>query len=142
MFHFRPDFSVARRLFGNRNFATFTVGNSVSVLGVWVQRVAVGWLTWELTHSAAWLGAVGMAEFLPASVMAPIARVLADRVDRRRLAVTGQVLAMAQAATLAALSLSELITPFLIFGLQLFSGCVQPIMQTARLVLVPTLLPR
>jgi MFS family permease len=139
---FRPDFSAARRLFRNRNFALFTAGNSVSVVGVWVQRVAVGWLTWDLTHSATWLGAVGMAEFLPAIVTAPIAGVLADRVDRRHIAVIGQVLATAQATTLAILSLSGLITPLLIFALQVFSGFVQPIMQTARLVLVPTLLPR
>jgi MFS family permease len=83
MSRFMPDFSVASRLFGNRNFAKFTVGNAVLVIGPWVRRVAVEWLTWELTHSAAWLGAVGMAEFLPAIVVAPIAGVLADRFDRR-----------------------------------------------------------
>lgn len=114
----------------------------MSVVGLWVQRVAVGWLTWELTHSAAWLGAVGMAEFLPAIVMAPIAGVLADRLDRRKIAVAGQILATGQAATLAALALTGTITPLLIFALQLFSGFVQPLMQTARLVLVPSLVPR
>ncbi len=142
MFRFRLDLSAPRRLFRNRNFAKFTAGNSVSVVGLWVQRVAVGWLTWDLTHSAAWLGAVGMAEFLPAIIVAPIAGVLADRFDRRRIAVTGQMLATGQAATLAALALTGHITPLLIFGLQLFSGFVQPLMQTARLVLVPNLLPR
>jgi MFS family permease len=142
MFRFRPDFSSARRLFRNRNFAKFTAGNAVSVVGLWVQRVAVGWLTWELTHSAAWLGAVGMAEFLPAIVMAPIAGVLADRFDRRKIAVVGQILATGQATTLAVLALTGTITPLLIFALQLFSGFVQPLMQTARLVLVPTLVPR
>ncbi len=137
-----PDFSAARRVFTNRNFAIFTAGNSVSVVGVWVQRIAVGWLTWDLTHSAAWLGAVGMAEFLPAIVMAPVAGALADRLDRRRIAVIGQILAMAQASTLAALSITGAIVPIYIFALQLFSGFVQPLMQTVRLVLVPTLLPR
>ncbi len=111
-------------------------------MGFWVQRVAVGWLTWDLTQSAAWLGAVGMAEFLPAIIMAPIAGVLADRFDRRKIAVIGQVLATGQAAVLTLLTLTGHITPLLIFGLQLFSGFVQPLMQTARLVLVPALLPR
>jgi MFS family permease len=115
-----PDFSAARRVFTNRNFAIFTAGNSVSVVGVWVQRIAVGWLTWDLTHSAAWLGAVGMAEFLPAIVMAPVAGALADRLDRRRIAVIGQILAMAQASTLAALSITGAIVPIYIFSLQLF----------------------
>jgi MFS family permease len=137
-----PDFSATLQLFGNRNFAKFTAGNSVSVVGLWVQRVAVGWITWELTHSAAWLGAVGMAEFLPAIIMAPIAGVLADRLDRRKIAVVGQILATGQAAMLAALTLTGHITPLLIFALQLISGFVQPLIQTARLVLVPALLPR
>lgn len=142
MSRFVPDFSVVRRLFGNRNFAKFTAGNSISVVGLWVQRVAVGWLTWDLTGSAAWLGAVGMAEFLPAIIMAPLAGVLADRFDRRKIAVIGQILATGQAVTLASLTLTGHITPLLIFSLQLFSGFVQPLMQTARLVLVPALLPR
>ena len=64
------------------NFALFTAANSVSVVGTWIQRVAVGWLTWDLTHSGTWLGAVSMAEFLPALVIAPLTGVLSDRFDQ------------------------------------------------------------
>ena len=124
------------------NFALFTAANSVSVIGTWVQRVAVGWLTWDLTHSGVWLGAVSMAEFLPAMVIAPLTGVLADRFDRRRIAVTGQCLAAVQALALAILSLSGGITPAMVFTLQLFAGLIQPLIQSARLVLVPTLVPR
>ncbi len=124
------------------NFALFTAANSVSVVGTWVQRVAVGWLTWDLTHSGTWLGAVSMAEFLPALVIAPLTGVLADRFDRRRMAVTGQCLAAAQAAALALLALSGAITPVMVFVLQLFAGLIQPLIQSARLVLVPTLVPK
>ncbi len=136
------DFSALRSTLANREFAVFSAGNAVSLIGNWVQRVAVGWLTWELTHSAAWLGAVSMAEFLPVILLAPITGVLADRFDRRRIAVVGQIFATLQAVALAAFTLSGHITPALILGLQILAGLIQPLIQTARLVLVPTLVPR
>ncbi len=136
------DFSALRSTLGIRNFAVFTAGNAVSLVGSWVQRVAVGWLTWDLTHSAAWLGAVSMAEFMPVVFLAPVTGVMADRFDRRRIALVGQVLATAQALALAAFTLSGHITPLLILALQILSGLIQPLIQTARLVLVPTLVPR
>ena len=136
------DLSALRSTLGNRNFAVFSAGNAVSLIGSWVQRVAVGWLTWDLTHSAVWLGAVSMAEFLPVIFLAPITGVMADRFDRRRIAVLGQILATGQAAALAGFTVSGHITPSLILGLQILAGLVQPLIQTARLVLVPTLVPR
>ncbi len=136
------DHSALRATLGIRNFAVFTAGNSLSMVGTWVQRVAVGWLTWELTHSALWLGTVSMAEFIPSVFLAPIIGVMADRFDRRRIAVIGQMLAMVQALLLAGLTISGHITAAIILALQIFSGVLQPMMQTARLVLVPTLVPR
>ncbi len=124
------------------NFALFTAANSVSVVGTWIQRVAVGWLTWDLTHSGTWLGAVSMAEFLPALVIAPLTGVLSDRFDRRRMAVAGQCLATAQALALALLSISGHVTAAMVFALQLFAGLIQPLIQSARLVLVPTMVPK
>jgi len=136
------DFSALRATLANRNFAIFSAGNAASLLGSWVQKVAVGWLTWELTHSATWLGAVAMAEFLPVIFLAPITGVMADRFDRRRIAVIGQMLATLQAAALAALTLTGHITPVLILVLQTFQGFIQPLIQTARLVIAPTLVAR
>lgn len=137
-----PYFAAFRRTLSNRNFALFTAGSLVSVIGTWVQRVAVGWLTWELTRSAAWLGAVAAAEFMPTILVAPVIGALADRFDRRAIALLGQALATAQAAALAALTLSGAVTPLWIFLLQFLSGLIQPMTQTARLVLVPSLVPR
>lgn len=136
------DFSALRSTLGHRNFAVFTAGNGVSLIGSWIQRVAVGWLTWDLTHSATWLGAVSMAEFMPVIFLAPLTGVMADRFDRRRIAVLGQCFATAQAAALAIFTMTRHITPALILGLQVISGLIQPLIQTARLVLVPTLVPR
>ena len=67
---------------------------------------------------------------------------IADRFDRRKIAIFGQILALFQAAALAVLTITGQITPLLIFLLQLVAGVVQPLIQTARLVLVPMMLPK
>jgi MFS family permease len=138
----RLDFSAFSETLANRNFRIFTAGNAASLLGTWVQRMAVGYLTWDLTKSGAWLGAVAMAEFMPVLLLAPITGVIVDRYDRRKIAIVGQVLALAQAVALAALTISGHVTALSIFFLQLFAGFVQPLIQTARLVLVPMMVGR
>jgi MFS family permease len=70
------------RAFAHRNYRVYVIGNSISLIGWWLERVAVGWLTWTLTHSGAWLGLVALGDFLPVLVLAPFAGVLADRRDR------------------------------------------------------------
>jgi MFS family permease len=142
MARFLPDLSAIRDTLANRNFRIFTIGNTVSLMGTWVQRMAVGYLTWELTKSGTWLGAVALAEFLPVIFMAPLTGVVVDRFDRKKIAIVGQYLALVQAAALAALTISGHITAVLILILQLFAGVIQPLIQTARLVLVPVMLPR
>src|SRR5947207_9773590 len=49
----------------HRNYRIYAAGNAVSLVGIWMQRVAVGWLAWTLTHSGTWLGIMSMAEFFP-----------------------------------------------------------------------------
>ena len=142
MARFAIDFSAIRETLSNPNFRRFTTGNAVSLLGSWIQRMAVGYLTWDLTHSGTWLGAVAMAEFIPVLFLAPITGVFIDRFDKRKIAVMGQAFALVQAAVLASLTIAGFITPVLIFMLQLFAGVIQPVIQTARLVLVPMMLPR
>jgi hypothetical protein len=53
------------RAFAHRNYLIYVSGNSISLIGWWLERVAVGWLTWTLTHSGAWLGLISLADFLP-----------------------------------------------------------------------------
>jgi hypothetical protein len=66
------------RAFAHRNYLIYVSGNSISLIGWWLARVAVGWLTWTLTHSGAWLGLISLADFLPVLFLAPFAGVLAD----------------------------------------------------------------
>ncbi len=130
------------RALRHRNFALYTAGNSFSLIGMWVQRLALGWLVWELTGSGAWLGLVAFAEFLPNFFITPFGGVLADRVDRRKLIIVVQSLAGLQAAILCALTAFDLITAPLIVILSVYSGIVFAFGQAARLALVPSLIPR
>ena len=136
------DFTATRRVLSNRNFALYTAGNFVSLVGTWIQRLAQGWLVWDLTHSGTWLGAVAVAEFLPTIIVTPITGALADRFDRRLLAVIGQAMACLQAIALCTVTALGLATPELIFGLAMIGGVIYPLVQTARLTLIPSLLDK
>ena len=77
----RGRFHNISRAFAHRNYRVYTSGNGVSLIGWWLQRVAVGWLAWTLTHSGTWLGLVSLADFLPVLVLSPFAGALAE--DRK-----------------------------------------------------------
>jgi predicted MFS family arabinose efflux permease len=132
----------AGRALAHRNYRVYIGGNAVSLIGIWLQRVAVGWLTWTLTHSGTWLGLVSMAEFFPVIFLSPIAGVLADRRDRVGIIRLTQVVATVQASLLAALIYSGLITVELLFAFTLLLGIFNGVAQPARLALVPTLVDR
>lgn len=124
---------------GNRSYRLYATGSSVSLVGFWLQRVGVGWLTWELTESGAWLGIMALADALPATVLAPFSGVLADRFERIRLIRMTQAAQSLQAATLATLSFTGLIRVETLLGLVLVLGVIQAFAQPVRLSLVPSL---
>ncbi len=111
----------------------------MALVGLWVQRLAVGWLTWELTRSGFWLGAMAFADLFPAVVVGPFAGVLADRVDRLKLAFVCQGLSFAQTVALVALTASGNIEIASLMALVLFLGIVRAVYQPVRLSLVPLL---
>jgi MFS family permease len=87
----------------SRNYRLYWTGQGLSLIGTWMQSVAVGWLVWRLSHSPFLLGLVGVAMTLPILAFSLYAGVVADRFVRRRVILVTQVLAMAQAIALAAL---------------------------------------
>ncbi len=115
--------SIARSL-RHRNFRLFFIGQSVSLIGTWMQRIAVGWLVYRLTDSAFLLGLVGFAGQIPSFVLSPLAGVLADRWNRHRLLILTQALAMIQAFVLSYLVLSETIMVWHIVMLSLLLGVI------------------
>mgnify|MGYP002527039436 CR=1 FL=1 len=130
------------RALSNRNFGIYTAGNIPSVIGVWVQRVAVGWLTWELTESGVWLGLMGFADLFPILVFSPIAGLVADRFDRLTISMVVQVIAAVQAAVLTALAFAGLVTVEILFAFTLIAGTDQAFYQPVRQAMTPNLVRR
>ena len=89
-----------------RNYRLFFAGQSVSLIGTWMTRIATSWLVYRLTGSAELLGVVGFSSTIPSFLLGPIAGVLVDRWDRHRTLTLTQVLSMIQSFALAALALS------------------------------------
>src|SRR6201997_5527120 len=85
------DFSHAWRALRHPNFRLFFAGQSISLIGTWMTRIATAWLVYRLTKSALLLGAVSFAGQIPTFLLAPIAGVLVDRWNRHRVLLWTQV---------------------------------------------------
>lgn len=116
--------SHAWRALRHRNFRLFFGGQSISLIGTWMTRVATSWLVYQLTKSSLLLGTVGFAGQIPTFLLAPLAGVIVDRVDRRKVLVWTQGLAMVQSLLLAWLTLSHRINVTEILILSGFQGVI------------------
>ena len=112
------------RALRHRNFRLFFTGQSISLIGTWMTRIATSWLVYKLTRSPLLLGVVGFSGQIPTFLIAPFAGVWVDRLDRQRVLVVTQTLAMVQSFALAALTLSGRITIAEIIGLSAFQGAI------------------
>ena len=126
----------------NANFGIYSAGSAVSLVGMWTQRIAIGWLTWELTGSGLWLGIVAFADFFPVVLVGPIAGAVADRWDRLRVVKVSQAISLVEATVMWALTASGHMTIGILVGLTAFQGVVVAFNQPARLALVPSLVPQ
>ena len=120
------------RALAHRNFRVFFAGQSVSLIGTWITRVATSWLVFRLTGSAFLLGVVGFWGQIPTLVLAPFAGVLVDRSNRHHILVWTQALSALQSAALAALALSHTITVEWIIILQIAQGVINAVDTPAR----------
>ena len=116
--------TLAFRALKYPNFRLFFAGQSISLIGTWMQNIAMGWLVFRLTGSPVMLGAIGFCGQLPNTLFAPLAGVLADRWERRRILVVTQSLAMFQALAIAALVLTDSVAVWQLFPLAVLLGCV------------------
>jgi MFS family permease len=117
-------YAHAWRALRHRNFRLYFTGQSISLIGTWMTRVATSWLVYRLTGSALLLGVVGFAGQIPTFILAPFAGVLVDRLNRRNLLVWTQVLAGIQSLALAALTLAKVITIHEIIALSVLQGLI------------------
>jgi MFS family permease len=116
--------SHAWRALRHRNFKLFFAGQTISLIGTWMTRLATSWLVYRLTHSALLLGIVSFAGQIVAFLLAPIAGVWIERLNRRKLLVWTQAFAAAQSLAMAALTLAHVITLWEIIALAAFQGLI------------------
>ena len=114
----------AWRALRHRNFRLFFGGQSISLIGTWMTRVATSWLVYRLTKSSLLLGTVGFAGQIPTFLLAPFAGVIVDRMDRRQVLVWTQALAMVQSLLLAWLTLAHRVNITEILLLSAFQGVI------------------
>ncbi len=132
----------AFRSLKHRNYRLFFGGQGISLIGTWMQQLAMSWLVYRLTKSAVLLGVVGFAGQIPSFLLSPFAGVLADRWNRRNVIVVTQTLSMLQAFALAALVLTKTISVWQIILLSILLGCVNAFDITARQAFVPDMLEK
>ena len=116
----------------SRNFKLFFYGQSISLIGTWMQKTAVSWLVYQLTGSAVLLGVVGFVSLIPSLILSPYAGSLVDRHNRYRILVITQVISMVQAGALAAIIYFGFNNILFIIGLSLVQGIVNAFDVTCR----------
>ncbi len=112
----------ALRALKHKNFRLYFGGQGISIVGTWVQRIALTWLVYRLTDSAFLLGVVGFAGQIPLLIVTPFAGVLADRLNKHKILLYTQALSMLQAFILAALVLTNTIQVWEIIVLSIILG--------------------
>ncbi|ANO52435.1 MFS transporter [Woeseia oceani] len=123
----------------NRNYLIYFLGNTLSLHGSWVYRVALGWLAWQLTGSEFWVGVIAFTQFAPTVLFGPIFGVLADRFDRRAASIlinTLSILNMLLFALLTAMGNTDI---YVLTVLAMMQGILDGAHTPVRMALVPNL---
>jgi MFS family permease len=120
------------RALRHRNYRLFFTGQSISLIGTWMTRIATSWLVYRLSSSALLLGVVGFAGQIPSFLLAPIAGVLVDRWNRHRLLMVTQVLALLQSLAIAIITLTGLVKIWHVIVLSVFQGLINAFDMPAR----------
>jgi len=125
-----------------KNYRLFFSGQGVSLIGTWMQQIAMSWLVYRLTDSVFLLGVLGFASQVPSFLLGPFAGVVSDRFNRHRILILTQTLSMVQASVLTALVLTNTATTSWLIGLSIFLGVVNAFDVSARQAFVVSLIPK
>ncbi len=142
LFRSLASFGALGRALSHRDARLFFLASVVSWTGLWIHRIAVTWLAWEMTRSAFWVGMVAFCDLAPAVVFSPIAGAVADRMDRVRLTMLSQSAIALQALAVGLLIAADGLTIGLLLALEVVSGVAASFSQPARQSLMPGLVPR
>ena len=126
----------------SRSFLTYLIGSTVSLHGLWIYRVALGWFTWEITGSEFWVGLVAFTQFAPAVVFGPIFGVLADRFDRRKASIVINSLGTINMLLLGLLAWLGYVDIYVLAAQSLVQGALDGAHTPVRMTLVPSLVAK
>ncbi|MEO5773707.1 MAG: MFS transporter [Sphingomicrobium sp.] len=126
----------------NREFRIYTIGNGLSSVGLWVQRLAIAWLAWDLSHSSLWVGLIAFSLFGPVLFLSPLFGVLVDRLEPIRTSAIINGLMAGWATLLALLSLAGLLNVQLLFAVTMMIGVTSAAYAPIRISIIPSLVPR
>lgn len=135
-------FGGVGRALASPHYRKYACGHVANVFGWWTNRLGIGWLTWELTGSAGWLGIVTFAGMVPVALIAPVSGVLADRWGHRQVAMAAGVAGGCVTASIATLALSGVMTVQFLIGLGILQGIFFGMEFPARQALIPQLCKR
>ena len=135
-------FPESLRSLRHRNYRLFCSGQIVSLIGTWMQMVALSWLVYRLTGQAAMLGLMTFCNMIPVFILAPVGGLVADRVPLRRLLLTTQTVAMSLAMALALLTLTHQVKLWHLFASGILLGITNAFDNPARQVFVAETVPR
>jgi MFS family permease len=126
----------------NRNFLIYVSGSLFSLHGVWVYRVALAWLAWQLTHSEFWVGLIAATQFAPHVLLGPAFGVMADRFDRRHAGMVINTCSVINMLVLAWLSWDASIDIRALLLLSAIQGTLDGAYAPLRMAIVPTLVEK
>ena len=129
----------SRSALSSKNFRIYMCGNSISVIGLWIQRLAFGWQAWQLSESPLVVGLVAGAQFIPLFLLTPFFGVIVDRIRSRNGAIVVQAIMMVISTILAVLTLTNAITIEWLLGLALLHGIAFSAYSPIRLSMIPDL---
>lgn len=130
------------RALRSRNFVLYCSGLGLSLTGSFVFFIAMGWVTWELTNSVAWVGGMVLAETLPTAIISPLAGVIVDRTSARLTLFWAQVIAAVLMAVLTIVTFADLHTVEFLLAFAFLLGSLNGIAFPAHFALMPRLVPR
>ncbi|MBA6328294.1 MFS transporter [Colwellia sp. MB02u-6] len=126
-------------IFSERNYLTYLCGSIFSTQGVWIQRMTMGWMMWDQTHSESWLGMLAFLMFFPSILVGPLFGVMVDRINRRTAAVVTSIILALLSLLLALLVCQQLVNELALLFFALAIGVANSAYQSIRLSLVPEL---
>ena len=137
----RAGLPALRSVFADRRYRKLFIGTTAAMAAQWMQRIALGWLIWDMTQSGAWLGALAIAELAPGLVLGPLGGVLSDRMDRRRLILCCQSVIFAGSIVTGVVVLAGVASPILLLALAGIGGSAAATQESSRSLLIRDVTP-